>query len=81
MSASEVIVLDGDDGASPISSDPTEHCTKLEKLSNGYRFQCNYCEQQWTGSGTRCYAHFTGETGVKQCLSVPENVVKTLTEC
>jgi hypothetical protein len=62
-----------------ISSNAADHCTVLQTLKNGKRYKCNYCPAEFSGSGTRCYIHLTGNgSDVAQCSAVSEQIVTVL---
>ena len=67
-------------GSTPISGDPTKHCTVLEVLQHGNKeYKCNHCSSEFKGTATRCYIHLTGDgKGVSRCTAVPEALVTAL---
>ena len=63
-----------------ISLNPTDHFSVASTNANNTKtYQCNYCSIQFTGTGTRCYVHLTGDgKGVARCASCPAAVQKAL---
>ena len=64
------------DVAAP-DGNPATHFEIVTRNGKNKLYKCKYCDKEFSGTGTRCYVHLTGDgTGVARCSSVPEDVVR-----
>ena len=60
------------DVAAP-DGNPATHFEIVTRNGKNKLYKCKYCDKEFSGTGTRCYVHLTGDgTGVARSSSVPQ---------